>query len=52
MGAETDNGAQRGCMAKLRELKDQAGAIGYIALWALGVPASLLFVIFLMRGCT
>lgn len=30
----------------------EAGAIGYILLWALGVPASLLFVIFLMRGCT
>jgi hypothetical protein len=28
------------------------GAIGYIFLWILGVPASVLFVIFLMRGCT
>ena len=27
------------------------GAIGYIALWFLGVPAGLLFVIFLLRGC-
>ena len=27
------------------------GAIGYIALWFLGVPASVLFVIFLLRGC-
>jgi hypothetical protein len=31
---------------------DEAGAIGYMVLWALGVPASLLFVIFLLRGCT
>jgi hypothetical protein len=30
----------------------ERGAIGYIVLWLLGVPASLLFVIFLMRGCT
>lgn len=28
------------------------GAMGYILLWLLGVPASLLFVIFLLRGCT
>ena len=31
---------------------EETGAIDYILLWALGVPASLLFVIFLMRGCT
>jgi hypothetical protein len=30
--------------------RDQ-GAIGYIILWLLGVPASVLFVIFLLRGC-
>jgi hypothetical protein len=30
----------------------ERGAIGYIILWALGVPASVLFVIFLLRGCT
>jgi hypothetical protein len=29
----------------------ESGAIGYILLWALGVPASVLFVIFLLRGC-
>jgi hypothetical protein len=28
------------------------GAIGYIVLWLLGVPASVLFIIFLLRGCT
>jgi hypothetical protein len=34
-------------------LPDQEqGAIGYILLWLLGVPASVLFVIFLLRGCT
>lgn len=27
------------------------GKIGYILLWLMGVPASVLFVIFLLRGC-
>jgi hypothetical protein len=26
--------------------------VGYMLLWLLGVPASVLFVIFLLRGCT
>jgi len=30
----------------------EKGAIGYMILWILGVPASVLFVIFLLRGCT
>jgi hypothetical protein len=30
----------------------QKGAVGYMILWILGVPASVLFVIFLLRGCT
>ena len=30
----------------------EKGAIGYILMWFLGVPASVLFVIFLLRGCT
>ena len=30
----------------------QEGKIGYILLWALGVPIPLLFVIYLLRGCT
>ena len=29
----------------------QEGAIGYIVLWLMGVPAGLLFLIFLLRGC-
>ncbi len=32
-------------------LNREEGAIGYMVLWFLGVPASLLFVIFLLRGC-
>jgi hypothetical protein len=31
---------------------DEKGAIGYIFLWLLGVPASVLFLIFILRGCT
>lgn len=31
--------------------QQEAGAVGYILLWAMGVPASLLFLIFLIRGC-
>ena len=32
--------------------KLQEGKIGYILLWALGVPIPILFVIYLLRGCT
>ena len=40
-----------------RELKEpnryqqETGAMGYVLLWAMGVPASLLFLVFLLRGC-
>ena len=30
----------------------QRGRFGYILLWLLGVPLPVLFVIFLLRGCT
>lgn len=30
---------------------NQEGKIGYVIAWILGVPASLLFVIFFLRGC-
>ena len=33
-------------------IRQEGGAIGYIILWALGVPIPVLFVIFLLRGCT
>ena len=32
-------------------IQSEDGAIGYIALWFMGVPAGLLFLIFLLRGC-
>ena len=31
--------------------QQETGAAGYILLWFMGVPASLLFLIFLLRGC-
>ena len=31
--------------------RGEDGAIGYIVLWLMGVPAGLLFGIFLLRGC-
>ena len=31
---------------------EQAGATGYILLWLLGIPIPILFLIFLLRGCT
>jgi hypothetical protein len=36
----------------MRAFKDQKGKIGYIILWLMGVPASVLILIFLLRGCT
>ena len=39
-------------MRNLKSLKTQAGKIGYILLWLLGVPIPILFGIYLLRGCT
>ena len=48
-------------MRKLYDVKEmihkkgreyQSGKIGYILLWVLGVPIPVLFVIYLLRGCT
>ena len=30
----------------------QEGRIGYILLWLIGVPIPVLFLIYLLRGCT
>lgn len=41
---------------KLPEFKslpaDQQGRVGYILLWLIGVPIPVLFLIYLLRGCT
>lgn len=30
---------------------NEQGAVGYILAWFMGIPASVLFLIFLLRGC-
>jgi hypothetical protein len=37
---------------KMTTRHSEKGVVGYGILWLLGVPASLLFLIFLLRGCT
>jgi hypothetical protein len=34
-----------------QNFKDEKGKIGYIILWLLGVPFSVLVLIFLVRSC-
>lgn len=36
---------------KRRLLDNEQGAIGYMVAWFMGVPAIVLFAIFLLRGC-
>lgn len=36
----------------IKSLRDQSGKLGWILLWALGVPIPVLLVLFLLRGCT
>jgi hypothetical protein len=48
--------AKQALLARIRQpvhsLKAQAGKLGYILLWALGIPIPVLLVIYLLRGCT
>jgi hypothetical protein len=39
-------------MEKLQQRRKQEGKMGWILLWALGIPIPVLFVLFLLRGCT
>jgi hypothetical protein len=39
-------------MGFMKILNSEAGKVGWILLWALGVPIPVLFLLFLMRGCT
>lgn len=32
--------------------KSEEGAVGWVVLWLMGVPVSILLVLFLVRGCT
>ncbi len=33
-------------------LKNQAGTIGWVLLWLVGIPIPILVILFLVRGCT
>jgi hypothetical protein len=37
---------------QFRSLRHQAGKLGWILLWLLGVPIPILLVLYLLRGCT
>ena len=32
-------------------MNKERGAVGYMLAWLMGVPATVLFLIFLLRGC-
>jgi hypothetical protein len=53
VGVESGTNVEKERIMKIpiERLRQEEGAMGYIFLWILGVPASLLFVIFLLRGC-
>ena len=36
----------------MNTLKNQRGAIGWILLWAIGIPIPILLLLFMVRGCT
>jgi hypothetical protein len=36
----------------MKFLHNQTGKVGWVLLWALGVPVPILVLLFLMRGCT
>jgi hypothetical protein len=39
-------------MNKLKDVSRQAGKIGYILLWLIGIPVPVLLLIYLLRGCS
>jgi hypothetical protein len=36
----------------MKNIKNEKGAIGWILLWALGIPIPILLLFFVLRGCT
>ena len=36
----------------MKLLTNQRGAIGWILLWAIGIPIPILLLLFMVRGCT
>ena len=52
-GIKTELGDMSMKLPEFRSLPaDQQGRVGYILLWALGVPIPVLFLFYLLRGCT
>jgi hypothetical protein len=37
---------------RIKSRAQQAGKLGWILLWLLGVPIPILVILFLVRGCT
>ena len=35
-----------------KSLHNETGAIGWVLLWAIGIPVPILLVLFMVRGCT
>jgi hypothetical protein len=36
----------------MKLLREEKGAIGWILLWAIGIPIPILILLFVLRGCT
>lgn len=36
----------------MKFFNNEKGAIGWILLWAIGIPVPILLLLFLVRGCT
>lgn len=36
----------------MKNIENEKGAIGWILLWALGIPIPILLLFFVLRGCT
>jgi hypothetical protein len=39
-------------MNVMKLMKDEDGKVGWILLWALGIPIPVLLILFAIRGCT
>ncbi len=39
-------------MEIIKKMRPEDGKAGWAVLWLLGVPLPILFILFLMRGCT
>ncbi len=51
------SGKSRGCRSGEQEetkgrIQTEEGKVGWILLWALGIPIPILLLLFVLRGCT